>query len=379
MFSKNILFLDLGSCYLKGIVVNERKFTILSKQTQLSTGIKNGCIHDSIAFQKDLCALIKALEQKTKKSINATILILGSAIVKYKMLGSNDIKINGIVDKNIINLIDLKIQKWIDDNKSLLIRSTPIEYKIDGTKMLNPIGMYADNIQFLYNIAYAPMNTLGNIVFMLEKHGLNVIDIMPSIYCAAALHLNEDERTLGSLIFDIGSSGINWAFFDKNKPINAGLINFNHENITNKIARSLGINISTARQLKHSNACAILLANHFCTWAEFSKNGNTEHILESEIIRKIIPEVEQLVSSIQKVIHNYNNQAHTAILCGHGAWLNQLNNAVTKNIPISIKLSPSAAPEFDAISGALIQYQIDIQKQEKNIIQRAANWLKENI
>lgn len=379
MFSKNILFLDLGSHHLKGIVINERKCTILTKLAQPSKSIKNGYINDSVAFQNDLCKLITALEKSTKKSINSTILIIGGAIVKYKMLGSNDIKINSIIDKEKISLIDLKIKKWIDDNQGLLIRATPIEYKIDGTKVLNPISLYANNMQFLYNVAYTQMNNLANIIFLLEKHGLNVIDIMPSIYCCAALHMNEDERTLGGLIFDIGASSVNWAFFAKNKPMQAGLINFSHENITNKIARSLGISIASARQLKHNHACAILSANHFCTWAEFYKDGNTENILESEIVRKIIPEVEELVGAIQKVINNFKNKAHIAILCGNGAWLSQLSNAIAKNISIPIKLSPSASPEFDALSGAIIQYQLDAQTKEKNIIQRATNWLKENI
>ncbi len=379
MFAKNILFLDLGGSSLKGLVMNEKKFKIITKQTQECTGIMNGYIYDSALFQEAICKLIKKLEKHTNGQISSTILLVGGSVIKYKVLVSNLMEIKGIVDKEKILAIDFKIKKWIDSNNALLIRSTPIEYKLDGVSVENPIGLYADTLQFVYNIAYADMNQLGNQVYVLEKHGLNIIDIMPSIYCAATLHLNEDERELGALVFDIGAHNVNWAYYNHNKPINSGVLNFNSETITHKIARSLKISIAQAKELKHNHAAAILTADHFCTWAEFVKDGNTEFILESEIVRKINPEINLLVSEIQKTIISYSNKAHIAVLCGHGAWLAKLSEAIGRNISTTIKLSPSASPEFDSVSGAIMLFQFDFKKKEKNILQRASHWLKENL
>lgn len=379
MFAKNILFLDLGGSALKGIVINEKKFKIVAKQVQPCSGILNGYIMDSVIFQDALNKLIRSLEKSIKGQISATVLLVGSSIIKYKLLTSSAIEINGILDAQKAKAIDIKIKNWIDTNRALLIRSTPIEYKIDGTCVENPIGMYVDKLQFTYHIAYADMNQLGNLVHMLEKRGLNLIDIIPTIYACGALHLNEDERTLGALIFDIGAHSINWAYYNKNKPVNAGVIKFSSDILTHKIARGLKIAITTARELKHQHAAATLNADHFCTWAEFTKDGNQEFILQSEIVRKILPEVDTLVGEIQKVINTYSTKAHLAVLCSHGAWLAQLSETVGKNISMTIKLSPSAQPEFDALNGALILFQSEFKKKEKNILQRAAYWLKENL
>ena len=378
MFAKNIMFLDLGYS-LKGMVINEKKFKILAKATQENSGISNGYITNTEIFQTSLKMLIKTLEKKTKSKISSTVLLVGGKLVSYKLLVSNEIKIGSIIDKEKMNLIDLKIKKWIDENQSLLIRSNPIEYKIDGISTENPFGMYADALQFTYFLAYAKMNVLGNIVYLLEKQGLDIIDIIPSIYCAAALNLHEDEKTLGSLIFDCGANNINWACYLRNKPIAAGSIQIGSEILTNKIAKSLKISINEARKLKHKHAAAQLSSENFCIWVEFIKDGNTEYMLESEIVRKIIPEVRLITDEIQKIIAHFSSKAHLAVLCGNAAWLNKFNEVLQKGISTSIKLIPSTQPEYDALNGTIIALQNEMKKKEKNILQKASHWLKENL
>lgn len=379
MFAKNIFFIDLGSSCIKGIVINEKKFSIIAKHQEPCTGVINGHINNTSLFQEALQRLIKNLEKTTKGHISKTILLVGSAIVKHKMITSSEINIAGIIDAKKMEMIDYTIQKWLENRNALFISSTPIEYNIDGIASENPFGLYVDKLQFTYFLSYADANQLGNLVYVLEKFGLDIIDVIPSIDCAAALHLSDDEKILGTLIFDIGAHTINWAYYYRNKPLSAGLIDFNSETITHKIAKSLKISIKEARELKHKHAAAELHASHFCTWAEFTRDGNHEFILESEIVRKILPEVEILISNVHKITSKFGNKAHLAVLCGNAAWLNKLADALQKNTSINFKLSPSAQPAYDALNGAIIKYQTELRKKEKNIFQKAAYWLKENL
>lgn len=379
MFAKNILFLDLGGSSLKGIVINEKKFSIIAKNTQENSGIANGYIVNAELFQIALSKLIKDLEKKTKNKIMYTVLLLGGSLIKYKVLKSNAIKIQGIVDNNIIKLIDQKIKKWISENDALLIKHHNIEYKLDEVSVENPVGLYSTNLEFVQLIAYSNINQLGSIVYLLEKNNLDIIDIMPSIYAAAQLHLHEDEKILGSLVFDVGAHKIDWAYYFNDKPINAGSIPIGSDLITIKIAKSLKVSLNEAKKIKHDHCHAQLLPEHFCAWVEFSKEGSTDFILESEVIRKILPEIEQISSQIQKIIQYFGNKAYLSVLCGYGGWLDGFSKYLQKNLSSSVKLSPSSNPEYDALNGAIIKFQADSFKKKKNILQKTLYWLKENL
>lgn len=381
MFAKNILFLDLGGSALKGIVINEKKCKILAKKIQEDSGISNGYILNTQTFQHALKTLIKDLEKSINSKISHTVLLIGGKIVQYKLLVSSNIKIESIIDKQKMHMIDLKIKQWIDNQHALLISSSPIEFQLDGIAVENPFGLYADELKFTYFLAYANMNLLGNLVYLLEKQGLDIIEIMPAIYASAILHLSEDERMLGGLVFDIGAHNINWAYYFNNKPIAAGCIqNIGSEMITNKITKSLKVSIKEARKIKHEHASATLKSENFCAWVEFTKDQNSEFILESEIIRKIAPEINAIVSEVVKLIAHFSSKAYVAVLSGRGAWLNNLVEVIQKsNTQISVKLTPSSNPEFDALNSAIIAFDTERKKKEKNILQKATYWLRENL
>jgi cell division protein FtsA len=318
--------------------------------------------------------MIKYFEKKTKNRINRIVLVLGGKLVKYQVLLSNEIKVNSIIDDKQMEFFDNKIQKWLNEKSALLIKSENIEYKVDNISVENPMGLYADTIQFHQFLAYANSNQLGSIVYLLEKNNLDVIDIIPSIVGNGALHLSYDERKLGALIFDIGATSVNWAYFFNDKHVNAGTINIGSEILTHKLAKSLKISFEQAQKLKYAHCSAQLLPAHFCSWAEYTKDNNQDFILESELIRTIMPEVNAIIAEIHKIILMFHSP-HLAVICGSGAWLANLVQSLQKNLSTQIKLSPSANPEFDALNGSVISYQNDL-KNKMNIMNRAKQWLK---
>jgi cell division protein FtsA len=380
VFSKNILFLDVGSGALKGIVINAKTFKILTKATQHDSGIKHGRVYDAEKFDCAIKMLIKKLEKNIRSGISNTVLILGSSLIKYKGLVSDNIKIDRIVTDKTMRLIQRNIEKWIEINKVVLINTTNIEYRLDDAQISNPIGLYGETLRFQHFLAYAHMNQLCSLLALLEKNNLDIIDIYPSIYCAAALHLNDDERILGGVIFDIGSQSINWAHYYDNKSINAGAMNFGSESLTYSIAKSLQITIGEAEKLKQDYASAILTPQSFCQWAEFNKNGNLEYILASEISRKILPDVEHMISHMHKIISNIKIKPSVVVLCGYGARLLNLSQLAQRNLSITVKTIASVEPEFDALHGAIVMYQQqkkEIQIKKRGIIKKFANWLSE--
>lgn len=380
MFSKNyVFFLDLGAYSLKGILINKNNFTIVAQDYEYNSGIINGYISNAELFVQAMELLKRKIEKSAKTKITEISLIIGGKIMHYKLLVSNEIKLHAIINGEKINFIHSKIQEWIDANNALLVKSEPIEYKIDGMHVENPLNLYANKIQFVYFLAYSNAQQLGNIAYLVERMNLNIVDISPSIYAAASIHLTKDEKTLGSLIFDFGANNINWAYYLEGKPLNAGTINLGSEIITHKIAKSLKININDARKLKHKYASCLLLPEHFCSWIEFNSHANPEFMLQSEFVRKILPEINLIANEVKKIIANFSNKAHIATFCGAGAWINNFIEFVQKSSSMTIKLTPSDNPHIDALTGAIENYKKIVNQKQKNILQRAIDWLHENL
>lgn len=337
MLQKNALLLDLGSYEIKGMFFDEKSNKILF-ETQKKTGMTNGYINNVFLFQTAVLTIIKNLEKQVNRKIVNVILLVSGKILEYKTLFVQNIHINGVIDQYKIERIDARIKKWVQDKNGILLKSYPVEYILDDYRVENPYGLYTDVLSFKYFICYSLRVKTNNLVYLLEQLNLNVIDIVPSIFALGDRYLTEDEKRLGSLILDIGHSKVHWSFYYKGVPIKAGNINIGSELITAKIARSLKISLDEASNIKHDYLSVALKPEHFCTWVRVIRESNEEFILQSEMIRKILPEITMFIEEIRKIIEIFVNQkGYNAILCGNAAYLTDLVEYLQKVNGILLK------------------------------------------
>lgn len=380
MLNNYIFFLDIGSDHLKGLIFNERNKKILAFQKEKSISVKNGCIINSELFQINVLNLIKKLELQLSIKIQNTVLLIGGKSLEYKIFNSNSIKIKNIINEVKMQQIENQVKQKLKQNNHILIKLEPISYHIDNLKVENPFGLYADELKFSYMIAYSNINQIGNTVFLLEKLNLNIIDIIPSAFCAGNKHLTYDEKILGSLIIELGSNSINWVYYFKNKIMNAGSSEIGMEKITYKIATSLKISLTEAEKIKKEYASAVLKSEHFCSWIKLNKNSNEEFILQSEMIRKILPEINLIFIEIKKIIDKFSsNKVYTISICSGGAMLNNFIEGFEKMTNLNLKTSITVEKEYDALLGAVYEYNKNYETKEKNIFQKIINWIEKNI
>jgi cell division ATPase FtsA len=162
--------------------------------------------------------------------------------------------------------------------------------------------------------------------------------------------------------------------------VNAGKIDVGLDIITQKLATSLKTTLNEAQDIQKDYAGALLKAEHFCSWVKINKSTNEEFILQSEMIRKILPEVNLIIGQIKKILEKFSSEkAFCAVFCSSGSWLNYLIESLEKQTSMTLKLFPSNEPEFDNVIGAINEYKETIFKKEKNILEKILDWINKNI
>lgn len=339
MLPRDTLLLDLGSYEIKGIFLDSRSDQFIYEREK-KTGFYNGYVKNVFDFQSAVLSLIKKVEVKTEKKISSVALLLSGKILEYKTLSVQNLKINGVIDQFKLDLFASRVEDWVKAQKGVLLKFFPVEYLLDDCKIENPYGLSAENLSFKYFVCYVLDLKIKNLIYVLEQLNLDVVDLIPSIFALGDRYLSDDEKKLGSLIFDIGSSKLHWSFYYKGVPVKAGNINIGSEIMTAKIARGLKISLDEASKIKHEFLAALLKPEHFCSWISIKRDSGDEFILQSEMVRKILPEVEVFIAEIKKILDAFIKQnAYYVVFCGNGSYLSDLIPTVQKSYnSISLKL-----------------------------------------
>ena len=379
MLTKHILFIDPGSSAIKGTVFRTTDGKIIAKHLQEDSGIFQGTIRDSELFHNSVKKLKKHLEKEIKSSLESAVLLIGLDLIKFKNISIKEISLNAFFDENMFKKLESQMKSWAEKNSSWLIRSNFLKYFLNQEEIENPKGLYVEKLKANANVAYAKKSSLGNMIMVLESVNLNIIDIIPSIFSCAQFHLSEDERKLGSLILDIGESGINWAFYYKNKPYQAGSINHSVIKVIKKLAQKYSIPIKEAKKLMEMHVSAIIKPESFCAWAEIKNEYESEFVLESEVSRTVQGEIEELKFKILKLIKSFEKSAYLCSLCGSGTWLKCLDELLQKNTSMQIMVSPSQEPAFDSLYGSMLTFEQTLFIKKNSIFKKAIYWLKNNL
>ncbi len=379
MFNKNILFLDPGGSELKGILINEHNCKIIIKESVENSGIFNGYINNAEIFANSFQLLLNKIKEKTKKPVHKIYLIIGGICIEHKFLNFTYKNLNKTISHDILNLITEKIIENEKKQNNIVIKINDIEYNVDNVILENPAGLFAQNVTFKKIISYSNFNLINNLFKMIEKHNIEIEEVYPSIFCSAELMLTEDERILGAMVLDIGAHKIEWGYYFKNKLINCGSIPFSMDHITYKIAKILKTDIKQAFHIKHENIYATLEADNFCNWINYTSNNINEHIIESELIKLINPELENLVKQINIVSSQFSKHLNLIALSGQGALLKRIQKLLQKNLNINIKISQSADPKFDALNGAILFYINHDRQKKDNLFKRIINIVKNHL
>lgn len=344
-FNMNPLYtiIDIGTTKIIVIIaekINE-SISILGIGIAPSYGLEKGMVTD---ITKTIESLQKALEEAVFQShIKPEFVIIGisgSHIKSYFSLGMVPIGKDGI-NQNTIDEALRGAQSIILPDDEKIIHSIPISYIIDGTCIVkNPLGMHGVRLEVNTHLITAKKNAIEDLILCCQSIGLKVKDIVLEPIASAEAILNQEEKTFGSLIIDIGGGTSDVALYKNNSLEFVEIFPIGGVLFTNDLTICLHAKKNDAEEIKKKYG--LIKDNENNCVAIMSLDMKTENIIPIEFINNILhARAEELIMHLIAILNSYNHLYDIPsgiILTGGGGLLKGLPEMISKYTGIACRV-----------------------------------------
>ncbi len=392
---KIVACLDMGSskivCMIAAIKVDGVE--IIGYGFKEARGIVGSAITDMRQAQK---SIINAVSQAEKMAgINIDEVLVGiSAIQTISHHREVRVKISAdsVRRSDILSLTE-KIRTEYKKKNREIIHLIPLRYSIDGSYPVdNPLHMVGDVITAKFHVISIPKLVIENIENCLKKCQISVSSYICDCYASSLSCLDKEEKSLRTLLIDIGSHFTSLCLYNDSKMIYTNSINLGGFNITKDISTILNINFSEAEKIKNLNS-SLIISNierrELIKMAYGGHNGEAINITREEfcdIIQSRLEEIfiatrDSLVKSSIKIdmISNIIVTGGTTCLIGIDKVV---SDVFQKNVRIGYpKIMDTRITDIinnaNACSLGMIRFLYTIySKESNNLTSLKSSWLR---
>jgi len=346
---KPILALDLGNQNIRlllGQQTKDFKTKILAAIERPSDGLNKGSIIDYGAFVNTLFETFEDLK-KLGFSSKSAIINIASPHTRFKIAKV----IGGVArgDSEITKYdIDQLFEKFEDthsesSNKKIL-HIIPRQYTVDDlTNIRDPIGMHGYRLEMEAAVIEVFVPHLKTVRKAFDELKKDVSQEVFSPLAASMACLSKKQMNVGSMMVDFGAENTNFAIFEEDKLLDAGVINFGANNITHDIAICLKIPLEIAEKIKLTFGYALASEVNRKENIDLSK-VNKDIVYEinkrylAEIIEARLEEIFGIINTEIKRINCYNKLAGGIVLVGGGAKMPGIIDFAKKYLKLPAKI-----------------------------------------
>ncbi|OGI60050.1 hypothetical protein A2641_02665 [Candidatus Nomurabacteria bacterium RIFCSPHIGHO2_01_FULL_37_25] len=238
--------------FLKG----EKNPRIIGGGEAESLGVRHGYVVDSqLAIISVKNAVLIAEKSSGIKIKRAFISIGGVSLRGETSIGSTIIS---KADDEVTNLDINKALQDCEDNVNLnnkkIIQSFPISYRLDGKEVLGRLeGMRGTKLEIKALVVTYSMQHLEDLITVIEKAGVETIDIIASPIALSQIILSEKQKIMGVALVDIGCQTTSLSVFENGLPISIHTFSIGSSDITNDIALGFKISLEKAESFKQGD------------------------------------------------------------------------------------------------------------------------------
>jgi cell division protein FtsA len=403
-----ISIVDLGSTKIVCLVaevLDGGELNIIGIGHQASEGFKAGAIIDKAKAEQSIIAAIDDAERMSGARIdNVVIVFSGNNLQSHPIRTEMAISAGKVIDKDIGNIIRNTLERF-DRNKLEIIHYFPLSYSIDDTDGIkDPKGMFGSTLSCNLNVITAATTPILNIANSIANCHLNMNFCIASPLASATACLTDDEKDIGTTIFDLGGQNTSIATFHEGKLIYLDSMPFGGNHITSDIAKELSIDIASAERIKtlHGSLLSSFADNHKVI--ELNQVGE-EHSVEHSftVTNKTLNAI--ITARAEEIIEFAHNRLKNTLdpslyrriaLTGGASQLVGTKEMVSNIFGSKTRLAtPEAIPGFNkienlpgfasALGGLLYMAQLLQRKKEtenltnKKLSSQFMDWVKENL
>nr|MBC8385955.1 cell division protein FtsA [Candidatus Cloacimonadota bacterium] len=312
-----ITAIDIGTtkiCVIIAVINEENQLEIKGLGKAKSQGLVNGIVVDIAKSSKAVSEAIEKAEKMAEtKARNLFVGIAGEHMKSQNTLGrislttgNEPCEINYEHVENVITNSKNNVKIQQGNERLEIIHAIPQYYEIDGQEgIMNPVNMSGFNLSAFVHIVMVDINAIKNITKSIEISGYKIEEIILEPIASSYAVLNEVEKSLGSVLIDIGGGTTDIAVFYKDSIRFSAVIPLGGTNITQDLAIGLQTSPQNAEELKlqRGNALAIEIPEDKMIEIEGiagreSKQAKLRHITEiiEARMREIFDEAYKLLN-----------------------------------------------------------------------------------
>lgn len=347
-----IVSLDIGTSKVRAIIgeVNNGSINIIGVGSADSEGIRKGSIVD-----------IDQTVQSIRKAVDHAERMVGIEISEvYVGISGNHIDLqssHGVVavsnEDREIGSVD--IERVLQASRVIaippereIIGVIPKQFIVDGLEgIFDPRGMIGVRLEVDATIITGSKTAVHNLLKCVEKAGLKAADLVLMSLAAGELSLSKDEKTMGTVLVDIGAGSTTIAIYDQGNLTATTSLPIGGEYITNDISIGLRTQTEIAEKLKLKFGCALIqdaAADQTFKVHRIGSNSEKEYnqVDLAHIIEPRVQEIFQLIR--QEVIRlGFKEAAGGYVLTGGTVSMPGVAQVAAAELKTSVRI---ASPDF---------------------------------
>ena len=401
--------IDIGNSKISCVVCDlkkDQKPNILSFVSLPTNNISKNSFTNYNSLKNEILEVIQksAKESQTEiKSINLNI-PLSSSISYYYESNIN-------IENEPIN--DLHLKKALNQSNFFdnilnyeILMNYIINYELDNkTVLISPLGNFANNLNLNFYKLVVDQNMINTYKNLFSDINIHIANFIPNVLSSSLSTLTDDDKQLGSICIDIGSSSTSLALFENNKLLFCDSINVGSKNITNDIARGLSTDLDSAERLKTLYGSVLTTPSDEFEIIEVplvsSENKQFKQVNRSAINSIIKPRVEETLELVWQKLKQYNfhkKKIKNVVLTGGGSQLEGIGEYAEIIFDSNVRLGKPigllglnrkySGPQFSQTIGSIFfketDYSLNFIEKSKNIanngiLGRFSSWLDKYI
>jgi len=300
--------LDIGTNSIKLVVAEiiKDKINVLCAISEESRGIKNGLVENPEDVIYSLNKVIKKGEELLGLKIKKVIASVPEYNLNFiKSIGTNTITNDDyIVTRNDVSrLLKTCVYNKVNDNEEL-INVIPIEYKLDDKMTNNPVGLMGKKLKLNSLVITSPKKQVYDFIKVIEKAGLEVVDIMLGSISDYALFENEFIKENNGIIINLGAGKTTISSFYKGILVNETVIHDAGLNIDNDISFMYKTKLKDSKKLKERYALASTkLANPKEITKVINKLGEKVSVNQYELSEYVSARLKEILKNAKNKIN----------------------------------------------------------------------------
>lgn len=259
-----IVSLDIGSTQVRVVVARIEptgKLQILGVGSAVSKGVQKGAIIDIEQAAGSIRQALEHVERMLGIEISEVYVgVSGNHLSLHESHGivaiHNEDRVIGTSD--IDRVIQASKVISIPEDHSF-VEVLPKQFIVDGTSNIqDPTGMSGVRLEVDSLLVTGTNTILHNIIRCVERAGYQVAGLLYSPLALGETILTPDEKSLGSVLVDIGGNTMNIVIYQKGYLASAVVLKLGGEHITKDIMHGFQCQRQTAEELK----CKYGIADH---------------------------------------------------------------------------------------------------------------------